>query len=107
MDRTITGFRQDEEGQWVAELACGHSQHVRHDPPWQVRPWVTTQATREARIGTVLSCSLCDTSPCDTPPPVPFDPYLDARLSGLCADGAAEIARRRPVIDPTRGPQGS
>ena len=32
---TITGFHQDAAGDWVAELACGHAQHVRHRPPWQ------------------------------------------------------------------------
>src|SRR5689334_11185211 len=30
------GFHQDEQGVWVLELSCGHSQHVRHDPPWQL-----------------------------------------------------------------------
>ena len=33
MERQVTGFHQDEEGHWVAELECGHNQHVRHDPP--------------------------------------------------------------------------
>ena len=40
----LAGFHQDEEEHWVAELECGHGQHVRHDPPWQVRTWVTTEA---------------------------------------------------------------
>ncbi|MET0349673.1 MAG: DUF3565 domain-containing protein, partial [Rhizobacter sp.] len=40
MDQPITGFHQDDEQHWVAQLACGHNQHVRHDPPWQLRPWV-------------------------------------------------------------------
>ena len=39
MDRRIAGFHQDELGDWVAELDCGHTQHVRHNPPWQLRPW--------------------------------------------------------------------
>ena len=30
MQRKITGFHLDEEGYWVAELECGHNQHVRH-----------------------------------------------------------------------------
>jgi len=38
--REITGFHLDGERHWVAELECGHGQHVRHDPPWQLRPWV-------------------------------------------------------------------
>ena len=57
--RRIVGFRQDEEGHWVAELECGHRQHVRHDPPWQVRPWVVTPEGRESRLGSSLDCRLC------------------------------------------------
>jgi hypothetical protein len=57
--RPIRGFHQDEEGHWVADLECGHSQHVRHDPPWQVRPWVTTADGRASRLGLPLSCRLC------------------------------------------------
>lgn len=59
MERAITGFHQDDEGHWVAELECGHQQHVRHDPPWQVRPWVLEETQREARIGSHLSCRRC------------------------------------------------
>ena len=33
MQQAIVGFHLDEENHWVAELACGHGQHVRHDPP--------------------------------------------------------------------------
>ncbi|MGB7211358.1 MAG: DUF3565 domain-containing protein [Gemmatimonadales bacterium] len=60
MQRAITGFHRDDEGHWVAELACGHGQHVRHDPPWQVREWVTTLEGRAGRIGTLLECRRCD-----------------------------------------------
>ena len=63
MKQTITGFHQDEEGHWVAELACGHNQHVRHDPPWQLRPWVLTEAGRRTRLGEMLNCVLCDEGP--------------------------------------------
>jgi len=56
---TIRGFHQDAEGDWVAELACGHGQHVRHRPPWQVRPWVTSEAGRSERIGSEIECPLC------------------------------------------------
>ncbi len=58
-DRRILGFHQDHEGHWVAELECGHTQHVRHTPPWQVRPWVLSDAGRRGRIGTVLPCPAC------------------------------------------------
>jgi len=56
----ITGFHQDEFGHWVAELACGHNQHVRHDPPWQLRPWVLTEEGRRTRLNETLNCVLCD-----------------------------------------------
>ena len=58
--QAITGFHQDDHGHWVAELACGHNQHVRHDPPWQVRPWVLTEEGRRTRLGEILNCVLCD-----------------------------------------------
>jgi hypothetical protein len=59
--RRITGYHQDDVGDWVAELECGHGQHVRHNPPWQVRPWVVTDAGRAEHLGTTLSCVLCAT----------------------------------------------
>jgi tellurite resistance-related uncharacterized protein len=51
---------QDEEGDWVAELDCGHTQHVRHNPPWELRPWVVSQQGRAAHIGIELACKLCE-----------------------------------------------
>jgi hypothetical protein len=60
MKREITGFHQDEEKHWVADLVCGHTQHVRHDPPWQSRPWVLTEEGRAAKIGSRLECKKCD-----------------------------------------------
>lgn len=57
--RAITGFHQDDDGQWVAELACGHAQHVRHDPPLASRPWVLDAASRTAHVGTTLPCMRC------------------------------------------------
>jgi hypothetical protein len=32
---------------------------VRHDPPWQVREWVTTEAGRQGFIGQTLMCVEC------------------------------------------------
>ena len=58
--RRIVGFHQDAEQHWVADLECGHTQHVRHDPPWQVRAWVITVEGRAGRLGTTLECLLCD-----------------------------------------------
>jgi hypothetical protein len=60
MKQPIIGYRQDEEGHWVALLACGHAQHVRHNPPLSSRPWVLTQAGRDSRLGMELNCVLCD-----------------------------------------------
>lgn len=57
--RRITGFHQDQESHWVAELECGHGQHVRHDPPWQNRPWVTTPHGRSRFLGTEVRCVKC------------------------------------------------
>jgi hypothetical protein len=57
--RRIVGFHQDEEGHWVADLECGHTQHVRHDPPWQRRRWVTTEEGRATFIGVELRCLKC------------------------------------------------
>lgn len=61
MEQPITGFHQDEERHWVAELACSHFQHVRHDPPWVARPRVTTEAGRMSMLGQRLNCKKCDT----------------------------------------------
>jgi hypothetical protein len=57
--RRIVGYHQDDHDDWVAELECGHGQHVRHDPPWQRRPWVTTDTGRTAHLGTLLMCVSC------------------------------------------------
>lgn len=59
MKRQIIDFHQDDEGDWVADLACGHTRHVRHDPPWQNRAWVTTAEGREAFLGSSLWCKDC------------------------------------------------
>jgi Protein of unknown function (DUF3565) len=59
VSRKISAFRQDESGTWVAELECGHTQHVRHDPPWTSRPWVTTDEGRRGYIGRELKCPKC------------------------------------------------
>lgn len=60
MKQPIVDYRKDEEQHWVAELACGHLQHVRHDPPWLVREWVTTSAGRQSMLGYRLDCKKCE-----------------------------------------------
>jgi len=62
VEQAIVGYRQDERGDWVAELACGHERHVRHQPPFQLRPWVLEAESRRQRIGTPLECGLCEQS---------------------------------------------
>jgi len=58
-EAAIQAFRQDPEGDWVAELACGHSQHIRHRPPFLFAEWVTSAEGRDAHIGARLRCKLC------------------------------------------------
>ena len=60
MNQSITGYHKDEENDWVAQLLCGHFQHVRNNPPFINRPWVTTQAGRCAMLGHELNCKKCD-----------------------------------------------
>lgn len=60
MEQRIVGFHQDLENHWVAELACGHFQHVRHNPPWMSRPWVVTVEGRATMLGSQLQCKKCD-----------------------------------------------
>ncbi len=68
MRRPISGFHQDDEGHWVAELDCGHNQHVRHEPPWVNRPWVTSAEGRRRALGRELECRKCDAgAPRDNP----------------------------------------
>ena len=60
MEQPIIGYHQDEVGDWVADLACGHGQHIRHEPPLSNRPWVATKAGRNRFIGQMLTCKICD-----------------------------------------------
>jgi len=59
MDKAIVGYHLDEEKDWVAELACGHFQHVRHQPPFINRPWVVSLKGRNSMIGHKLACKKC------------------------------------------------
>ena len=56
----ITGFHQDDGGAWVAELECGHGQHIRHNPPFRVAAWILDDAERATHINTPLNCPHCD-----------------------------------------------
>lgn len=59
MKKPIKGYHKDELGDWVAELSCGHFQHVRHKPPFINRPWVVTLQGRESMLGEELNCKKC------------------------------------------------
>jgi len=56
----ILQLSQDDAGEWVAELSCLHTQHVRHAPPFRLAPWVLDEAQRQAHVGSVLDCPLCE-----------------------------------------------
>ena len=60
MKQPIVGYHKDKNDDWVAELKCGHNQHVRHNPPWMLRPWVITEKGRKEKLGMELDCKKCD-----------------------------------------------
>ncbi|WP_240359638.1 DUF3565 domain-containing protein [Pyxidicoccus trucidator] len=99
MNQKITGFHRDQEEHWVADLECGHRQHMRHDPPWVVRPWILTEEGRRSRLGVELDCKRCDEAGRAVAEAVrealrtaARQAYEDGGLSGLCAEGRWELA---------------
>ena len=99
MKRQIVGYHIDVEGDWVAELRCGHRQHVRDDPPWRERPWVRTEEGRASRLGQELNCVRCDEFAREIAEAVIKEcraslvaAYEEAGMSGLCAEGRWEMA---------------
>lgn len=60
MKRKIVDFDKDEDGDWRAELDCGHFQHVRHKPPLIKREWLLSEAGRWEKLGAELDCRKCD-----------------------------------------------
>ncbi|WP_257451117.1 GNAT family N-acetyltransferase [Archangium lipolyticum] len=99
MKQKITGFHLDGEAHWVAELECGHGQHMRHEPPWMARPWVLTEEGRRSRLGIELECKRCDEAGRAVAEAVrealesaAREAYEEGGLSGLCAEGRWELA---------------
>lgn len=88
MIRSIEAFRSDDVGDWVAELSCLHSQHVRHRPPFWNRPWVLTEAERRRQIGAEIECPLCDRAE------LPDDLHL-ARTAGPFDEVSLPVGLRR------------
>ena len=116
MERKITGFHQDKQGDWVADLECGHQQHVRHAPPLVMRPWVVTANGRREFIGASLYCNICITGEKTGEGTLnrqkllqvathtkavclktALEAYEYAKIKGLCQEGAWDYA-----IDATR-----
>jgi tellurite methyltransferase len=60
MERSILHFQKDDQQDWFATLSCGHTQHVRHQPPFLNYAWVMTEEGRESKLGAPLDCPLCD-----------------------------------------------
>jgi len=84
MNRAIVAFDEDANSEWVAQLACGHRRHMRHDPPFRDRPWVTTPEGRQSRIGLEIDCVSCD----QRVVPAGYEPY-----------------RRTPIFDENTAPE--
>ena len=55
----LLGFHQDEDGHWVADLSCRHTQHLPHQPPWQNRAWVIDPVQRQRHLGQPFACGWC------------------------------------------------
>lgn len=99
MKQKITNFHRDSESHWVADLECGHAQHVRHDPPWTEREWVLTEEGRASRLGLELNCVRCDEMALAIAKAVQGicietlkNSYEQAGISGLCGEGRWEVA---------------
>lgn len=99
MKQPITGFHLDGEGHQVADLACGHRQHMRHQPPWMERPWILTEEGRRSRLGVELECKRCDEAGHAVAEAVreallaaARQAYEEGGMSGLCAEGRWELA---------------
>ena len=60
MKTIITGFHQDKNKERVVDLSCVHAMHFRHNPPFQIREWVTSPQGRNTYIGFELECRLHD-----------------------------------------------
>jgi hypothetical protein len=114
MKRRIASFHQDKIGDWVADLDCRHTRHVRHNPPSTSRKWVLSPEGRKRHIGVELDCKLCDEimnqegniedylskqnrlriaeatrGACLK---VAIEAYEDAKIRGVCQEGAWDLA---------------
>ncbi|MGH1364136.1 MAG: DUF3565 domain-containing protein [Calditrichia bacterium] len=60
MERKIVRFHKDEAGDWIVDLDCGHSRHMRHDPPWSNMNWIYSSESRYDKMGEIVDCRDCD-----------------------------------------------
>ena len=87
--RRILACEQDEHGDWVAQLDCGHRRHVRHRPPLSSYAWVEHAQGRAEHVGREIECGRCLTREW----PAGFEPYKSTKVfdhettpAGLLAD---------------------
>ncbi len=88
---TLASLVRHPDGDWVAELSCGHRRHVRHRPLLEDNPWVTTEAGRRARLGTALACRWCD---------APVPPVGPGALARAAARRGAQVVDALAALDP-------
>lgn len=105
----VTGFHKDQVGDWVADLECGHTQHMRHQPPWVNRPWLESKSGRKKFIGITMDCKTCEEIAMgsirsnDEKRRIAeavkaaclkgaIEAYQHGKTSGLCQEGAWELA---------------
>ncbi|WP_290650605.1 DUF3565 domain-containing protein [Aquisalimonas sp.] len=71
MRRAIIDFHTDEEDHWVADLECGHTQHVRHRPRGSSGNGSPTPEGRASMLGYRLWYKRCEDGepPSRTPEP--------------------------------------
>jgi hypothetical protein len=114
MRQKIVGFHKDRVGDWVADLECGHTLHLRHNPPWQQRDWILDENQRRQKIGQKVECPHCErfknialdeqvvkereaklqiaTATRAACLKTLLEAYDFAKMSGMCQEGAWEFA---------------
>ena len=60
MEKVIAGFHLDRFQEWNADLECGHTVEMRHNPPYQECKWIGTAKGRQEHIGDTRECVCCD-----------------------------------------------
>jgi|GEM_PF-893351 len=71
MQCKIIRFHKDEKGDWIVDLDCGHSRHMRHDPPWSNMDWIHSSEARWDRMQQPIECRSCDERK---------EPFIDLKL---------------------------